>query len=35
MADDVKRNQIAAAAKTIANPQAAEQIAEGIISLSH
>ena len=35
MADDAKRNQIAAAAKTIANPTAAEQIAEKIISLLH
>jgi len=35
MADDAMRNQIAAAAKTITNPNAAEQIAEGIISLSH
>ena len=33
MADDAMRNQIAAAAKTIANPQAAEQIAEKLVRL--
>ena len=35
MADDAMRNQIATAAKTIANPNAAEQIAKAIISLLH